>query len=185
MHAAGIGCFGDCVCCSDMVHRPGWSSVCGCIPTGPDAGRRHHGLHCLGRTVLPGRVNYTIYLLHQSVHTYAYTFQLIICTLISAAYTYVRINKNILVNINIVYVRMCSIIGAVLIIAGLYLVLWGKSQERAFAIKEAATRSVSPSACDHDSGLQRSAAPTLTTTSTTTSFKASSLTQPLMPSENV
>lgn len=78
-----------------------------------------------------------------------------------------------------------GIIGAVLIIAGLYLVLWGKSQERAFAIKEAATRSVSPSACDHDSGLQRSAAPTLTTTSTTTSFKASSLTQPLMPSENV
>lgn len=72
-----------------------------------------------------------------------------------------------------------GIIGAALIIAGLYLVLWGKSQERAFAIKEAIT-AISSSHDDH--GLQRSM-PTLTSTA---SFKSSSLTQPLiMPSENV
>lgn len=66
-----------------------------------------------------------------------------------------------------------------LIIAGLYLVLWGKSEERGFAIKEAATASIS-SSCDHE-GLQQRPVPTPTMTA---SFKASSLTQPLVPSEN-
>lgn len=33
---------------------------------------------------------------------------------------------------------LCRIIGAALIIAGLYFVLWGKSEERALAAKEAA-----------------------------------------------
>lgn len=74
-----------------------------------------------------------------------------------------------------------GIIGAVLIIAGLYLVLWGKSEERAFAIKEA-TASIS-SSCDQDSGMQiRSAPPTLTGAAP---CKASSLTQPLIPAEDV
>ncbi|THU58429.1 hypothetical protein C4D60_Mb03t14160 [Musa balbisiana] len=67
-----------------------------------------------------------------------------------------------------------GIIGAVFIIAGLYLVLWGKSEERAFAAKEAAM--VVSSTCDHD-GVRPTASP-----------KASTLTQPLLPSppsENV
>ncbi|CAL9047819.1 unnamed protein product [Musa banksii] len=67
-----------------------------------------------------------------------------------------------------------GIIGAVFIIAGLYLVLWGKSEERAFAAKEAAM--VVSSTCDHD-GVRPIASP-----------KASTLTQPLLPSppsENV
>ncbi|CAD5188851.1 unnamed protein product [Musa acuminata subsp. malaccensis] len=64
-----------------------------------------------------------------------------------------------------------GIIGAVFIIAGLYLVLWGKSEERAFAAKEAAlTASSTP---DHD-GLRA--------TTGAASFKASSLKQPLLPS---
>lgn len=73
-----------------------------------------------------------------------------------------------------------GIIGAVLIIAGLYLVLWGKSKERAFAIKEATTASIS-SSCDRDRLQQRPAS----TPTMSASFKASSLTQPLIPSENV
>lgn len=64
----------------------------------------------------------------------------------------------------------CSIIGAIFIIAGLYLVLWGKSEERTFATKEASTIS---SGCEHD-GIR----PT-----TASLIKASSnLTQPLLPS---
>ncbi|CAL9062040.1 unnamed protein product [Musa banksii] len=64
-----------------------------------------------------------------------------------------------------------GIIGAVFIIAGLYLVLWGKSEERAFAAKEAAlTASSTP---EHD-GLRA--------TTGAASFKASSLKQPLLPS---
>jgi len=73
-----------------------------------------------------------------------------------------------------------GIIGAVLIIAGLYLVLWGKSKERGFAAKEVTAASIS-SSCDHNR-LQQRPAPTPTMTA---SFKASSLTQPLIPSENV
>lgn len=73
-----------------------------------------------------------------------------------------------------------GIIGAVLIIAGLYLVLWGKSEERGFAVKEATTASIS-SSCGHDR-LQQRPAPTPTMAA---SFKASSLSQPLIPSENV
>ncbi|RZR75343.1 hypothetical protein BHM03_00055212 [Ensete ventricosum] len=67
-----------------------------------------------------------------------------------------------------------GIIGAAFIVAGLYLVLWGKSEERGFAAKEAAM--VVSSTCDHD-GLRPTASP-----------KASTLTQPLLPSppsENV
>ncbi|XP_010940523.1 protein WALLS ARE THIN 1 [Elaeis guineensis] len=67
-----------------------------------------------------------------------------------------------------------GIIGAILIIAGLYLVLWGKSEERAFAAKEAA---VMVSSTAENDGLRP-----------TTPFKASSITQPLLPSlpsENV
>ncbi|XP_073011801.1 protein WALLS ARE THIN 1-like [Typha latifolia] len=63
-----------------------------------------------------------------------------------------------------------GIIGAVFIIIGLYLVLWGKSEERAFAAKEA-TALVSSSTYDHD-GVR----------STPASFKSSSLAQPLLPS---
>ncbi|MQL71330.1 hypothetical protein Taro_003606 [Colocasia esculenta] len=69
-----------------------------------------------------------------------------------------------------------GIIGAVLIITGLYLVLWGKSQERAFAAKEAAV--VITSNSEHDGHRATAPAP----------FKSSSLTQPLLPSsapENV
>jgi hypothetical protein len=39
----------------------------------------------------------------------------------------------------------CRIMGAVLIISGLYLVLWGKSEERALAAKQAAA-----AACDDE-----------------------------------
>ncbi|RWW01881.1 hypothetical protein GW17_00035057 [Ensete ventricosum] len=70
--------------------------------------------------------------------------------------------------------RTTLIIGAAFIVAGLYLVLWGKSEERGFAAKEAAM--VVSSTCDHD-GLRPTASP-----------KASTLTQPLLPSppsENV
>uniref|UniRef100_A0A1D1YUX6 WAT1-related protein n=1 Tax=Anthurium amnicola TaxID=1678845 RepID=A0A1D1YUX6_9ARAE len=71
-----------------------------------------------------------------------------------------------------------GIIGAVFIIAGLYLVLWGKSQERAFAAKETAV--VITTNSEHDGLRATVAAPA--------PFKASSLTQPLLPSsvpENV
>ncbi|XP_008787458.1 protein WALLS ARE THIN 1-like [Phoenix dactylifera] len=60
-----------------------------------------------------------------------------------------------------------GIIGAVLIIAGLYLVLWGKSEERAFAAREAA---VVVSSTGENDGIR-----------STTPFKASSITQPLLP----
>lgn len=53
---AGLGCIRDCICCSDMVHRQGWSSLRGRLPAGPNTGGCHHGLHNLGRTVLPWRV---------------------------------------------------------------------------------------------------------------------------------
>ncbi|KAJ3700491.1 hypothetical protein LUZ61_004196 [Rhynchospora tenuis] len=69
-----------------------------------------------------------------------------------------------------------GIIGTVMIIIGLYLVLWGKSKERAFAAKEAAA--LASSTCEHEGHRQSTAA----------SFKASSLNQPLLPSsttENV
>nr|CAD1821001.1 unnamed protein product [Ananas comosus var. bracteatus] len=62
-----------------------------------------------------------------------------------------------------------GIIGAILIIIGLYLVLWGKSEERAFAIKEAIILASSNS---EDNSHRASAV----------SFKASSLNQPLLPS---
>ncbi|THU63100.1 hypothetical protein C4D60_Mb01t12180 [Musa balbisiana] len=61
-----------------------------------------------------------------------------------------------------------SIIGAIFIVAGLYLVLWGKSEERGFAAMEAAIAASSNP--EHDA--VRAAA----------SFKASSLKQPLLPS---
>lgn len=67
-----------------------------------------------------------------------------------------------------------GIIGAVLIIAGLYFVLWGKSKERAFAAAEA--NAVVASSSEHDTFRP----PTIAS-----SFKASSLNQPLLPSENV
>ncbi|CAA7390688.1 unnamed protein product [Spirodela intermedia] len=69
-----------------------------------------------------------------------------------------------------------GIIGAVLIVAGLYMVLWGKSQERAFDAKEK-TKTIAHSS-DHDGH----------TAATPTSSNGSSLTQPLLPSpplENV
>ncbi|KAJ8461625.1 hypothetical protein OPV22_034551 [Ensete ventricosum] len=64
-----------------------------------------------------------------------------------------------------------GIIGAGFIIAGLYLVLWGKSKERAFAAKEAAL--MASSTTEHD-GLRAATG--------AASFKASSLKQPLLPS---
>ncbi|XP_073009308.1 protein WALLS ARE THIN 1-like [Typha latifolia] len=67
-----------------------------------------------------------------------------------------------------------GIIGAVLIIVGLYLVLWGKSEERAFAAKDAAL--MVASTCEHDALLIRS--------TTAASLKASSLNQPLLPSSS-
>ncbi|XP_039137563.1 protein WALLS ARE THIN 1-like [Dioscorea cayenensis subsp. rotundata] len=68
-----------------------------------------------------------------------------------------------------------GILGAVFIVIGLYLVLYGKSQERAFAAKEAAINTASNA--EHES--IRSTNPT--------SYKGASLTQPLLPSssENV
>ncbi|KAG6517777.1 hypothetical protein ZIOFF_021175 [Zingiber officinale] len=61
-----------------------------------------------------------------------------------------------------------GIIGAIFIIAGLYLVLWGKSEERAFTAREAAAATSSNP--EHDA-LRTAAA----------SFKASSIKQPLLP----
>ncbi|WOK94885.1 protein WALLS ARE THIN 1-like [Canna indica] len=60
-----------------------------------------------------------------------------------------------------------GIIGAIFIIIGLYLVLWGKSEERAFAAKEAAA--IVSSTCEHDGRP-------------TSSLKASNLTHPLLSS---
>ena len=66
---------------------------------------------------------------------------------------------------------MYRIIGAVLIIVGLYLVLWGKSEERKFAAERAAIQS----------------APEHSNIRTPTTHIKTSLTQPLLPSstENV
>lgn len=63
------------------------------------------------------------------------------------------------------------IIGAVLVVIGLYLVLYGKSIEKAFAAREAASTITSTQ--EHD-GIRAAA--------TATAFKTSSLTQPLLPS---
>ncbi|XP_074561145.1 protein WALLS ARE THIN 1-like [Curcuma longa] len=62
-----------------------------------------------------------------------------------------------------------GIIGAIFIIAGLYLVLWGKNEERAFAAREAAAAASSNP--EHDALRTAAAA----------SFKASSIKQPLLP----
>lgn len=69
------------------------------------------------------------------------------------------------------WIRLHRIIGAVLIIAGLYLVLWGKSEERRFAARE---KAAIQSAQEHGSS---GAPPQI----------KSSLTQPLLPpsTENV
>ncbi|RRT61265.1 hypothetical protein B296_00034778 [Ensete ventricosum] len=61
-----------------------------------------------------------------------------------------------------------GIIGAIFIVAGLYLVLWGKSEERGFAAMEAA--------------ISASSNPELDAVRAAASFKASSLKQPLLPS---
>lgn len=45
------------------------------------------------------------------------------------------------------YSLQCRVMGAVLIIAGLYLVLWGKSEERALAAKQAAAAA---GVCDNE-----------------------------------
>lgn len=68
------------------------------------------------------------------------------------------------------FVLFCSVIGAVLIMAGLYLVVWGKSEESKFAEEKAAIPSV-----DHENNNQRK------------STSKSSLVQPLIraQSENV
>ncbi|KAL6644364.1 hypothetical protein ACP70R_015972 [Stipagrostis hirtigluma subsp. patula] len=60
-----------------------------------------------------------------------------------------------------------GVIGAVLIIAGLYLVLWGKSEERARLVRDAAMASGERDAAGAAGGIARSA-------------KASSVTQPLL-----
>ncbi|KAJ0970204.1 hypothetical protein J5N97_023081 [Dioscorea zingiberensis] len=65
-----------------------------------------------------------------------------------------------------------GIIGAVLIVIGLYLVLYGKSEERAFAAKEAAIASMTNA--EHDS----------IRSSNVTNFKTSSLAQPLLASSS-
>jgi len=44
-------------------------------------------------------------------------------------------------NLVITFVMSCRIIGAVLIVAGLYFVLWGKSEERKFAMEQLAMAS--------------------------------------------
>ncbi|KAH7690608.1 WAT1-related protein [Dioscorea alata] len=64
-----------------------------------------------------------------------------------------------------------GIIGAMLVVIGLYLVLYGKSEEKAFAAREAASTITSTQ--EHDA---------IRAAATTTAFKASSLTQPLLPS---
>ncbi|KAJ0967230.1 hypothetical protein J5N97_024147 [Dioscorea zingiberensis] len=66
-----------------------------------------------------------------------------------------------------------GIIGAILVVIGLYLVLYGKSQERAFAAREAASSVTSSIIPEHDHAIRAA---------TATPFKASSLTQPLLPS---
>ncbi|KAK8944291.1 Protein WALLS ARE THIN 1 [Platanthera zijinensis] len=63
-----------------------------------------------------------------------------------------------------------SIIGAVFIIAGLYLVLWGKSEEKSIAAKEAARLRLPDD--EHDAIRSSASVP----------FKTSALNQPLLPS---
>lgn len=62
------------------------------------------------------------------------------------------------------------IIGAILVVIGLYLVLYGKSEEKAFAAREAASTITSTQ--EHDA---------IRAAATATAFKTS-LTQPLLPS---
>lgn len=79
------------------------------------------------------------------------------------------INESICFLCNADRWALCRIIGAIFIIAGLYLVLWGKNEERAFAAREAAAAASSNP--EHDALRTAAAA----------SFKASSIKQPLLP----
>lgn len=75
-------------------------------------------------------------------------------------------------NENILYVWFYRIIGAVLIITGLYLVLWGKNEERKFMLQ----KQPGMVQAETDHGAPR-----------TTGHVKSSITQPLLPqsTENV
>ena len=76
-----------------------------------------------------------------------------------------------------------GIIGAVLIIAGLYLVLWGKSQERARLARE---RSRDAVVMPPDAAAGTAAAPIIRSAKLQAPPPLSSTTQPLLlPSENV
>lgn len=83
----------------------------------------------------------------------------------------IEIHSDQTLTLNFKCLMMYRIIGAVLIIVGLYLVLWGKSEEKKFASQERARIQSTP---EHGN------------TRTTTHIKAS-LTQPLLPplTENV
>lgn len=52
-----------------------------------------------------------------------------------------------MIRVSLVALHACRIMGAVFIVAGLYLVLWGKSQERALAAKQTGAGG---SVCDDD-----------------------------------
>ena len=76
-----------------------------------------------------------------------------------------------------------GIIGAVLIIAGLYLVLWGKSQERARLARESSRDAV---VMPPDAAAGTAAAPIIRSAKLQAPPPLSSTTQPLLlPSENV
>lgn len=141
----GSGGIWDSIRCSDMVHRQRGSSVRRRLPTCSDSSRRYHGFRCFGRTILLGRVRMKLLKLKSS-------------------FCYFKRRWRTIINRNHIFVT-CRIIGAVLIIIGLYLVLWGKSEEKRFMQLEKAAIQSAP-----EHGNIR-----------TPSLIKASLTQPLLP----
>lgn len=91
----------------NMVHPQKWSCLCCCFPTSPNCPSSHHGVPHPRRSVILRRVKST------------------------NSKTFVRrhyMETNL--DFSLSWFK-CRVIGAVLITLGLYLVLWGKSKEKA------------------------------------------------------
>lgn len=141
---AGFRGLRHCLCCADMVHRQGWPCVCCGLPACADIGGCYHGFRSTWGTVLLGRVDscshlsasfhFSLFIMPSTTHRHTQSHSQIKLVL--------WLKKH--VNSNLCFLRLNRIIGAVFIIIGLYLVLWGKNEERKFMAKDAAVEPLLP-----------------------------------------